>query len=153
MMSSITRVPKPRRVGGLGGGPPVSVQRRTRCPPFVVDGNVSAMEVAPSNHRYSIAASHLSCRDGLGSIGAGKRPPGAGPMSGRDRFARDLRSFRLLVDHGFRNLGQCGIGLLFLLKRLIQQSHGVIQTKFPRPGFERPITGYLIVFDRLRRRQ
>ena len=68
-------------------------------------------------------------------------------------FAHHLRSFRLLVDHGFRNHGQSGIGLLFFLERLIQQSHGVIQAKFLRPGFERAITGYLIVFDRLRSRQ
>jgi hypothetical protein len=31
-MLSITRVPKPWRVGGLPGGPPVSIQRRTRRP-------------------------------------------------------------------------------------------------------------------------
>src|SRR6266536_4953276 len=62
IMLSITRVPKPRRVGGLTGGPPVSVQRRTSRPSSVRDHATRTLPSGVDKPPYLAALVASSCR-------------------------------------------------------------------------------------------
>jgi uncharacterized protein DUF6894 len=62
IMPSITRVPKPRRVGGSTGGPPVSVQRRTRRPSDGSDHSIRTCASATDRAPCLAALVTSSCR-------------------------------------------------------------------------------------------
>jgi hypothetical protein len=62
IMPSITRVPKPRRVGGVAGGPPASIQRSTTLPSIARDHSTSTFPVGTDNAPYLAALVASSCK-------------------------------------------------------------------------------------------
>ena len=61
-MLSMTRMPKPRRVNSLTGGPPVSIQRRTILPSAARDHSTSTLPVGTDNAPYLAALVANSCK-------------------------------------------------------------------------------------------
>src|SRR4051794_26957274 len=54
------------------------------------------------------------------------------------------------VDLAFRQRGQLGVGLLFLIERLLQDAGAIVASKLPRPGNQAAVAGDLIVLGGLR---
>src|SRR5215831_1687773 len=62
IIRSITRVPKPWRIGGLTGGPPLSVQRSTSRPSAARDHLTSTLPSATDRAPYLAALVASSCK-------------------------------------------------------------------------------------------
>src|SRR4051812_37477450 len=53
------------------------------------------------------------------------------------------------VDHAFRQRGQLGVGLLFLIERLLQQAGAIVAPELTRPRDQAAVAGDLIMFGGL----
>src|SRR5512132_3423893 len=64
-------------------------------------------------------------------------------------FARNASSLGsgLPVQAALRKLGQCAVGVVFLLKRLVEQRRRLFHAEVVGPGDQRPVTSDLVMLN------
>ena len=104
----------------------------------------------PGGLQHTVARFHVRWHDrGARATNATLVHRDIASVTRRRRFL--LRSFGLLVDTGLGQLAQGYVGVLLLVEGGFEELRTLAIAEFIGPSGERPVAGYLVVLDGLRR--